>query len=626
MNLTEGGNIFKDASNRALTQRINQTDVKPTIAWLEQLTGMDLQDATLGSTGRKPTSGDLDLAVDANKYTKEQMVAQLTQWAQMNNLKPEEYIRKSGISVHFKTPINGRPDSGYVQTDFMFLKDVPFSKFILSAPADSNYKGQDRNVLMNSIAKSMGYKLNQTAGLQDRVTNAIISNDPDVIAKILLNKSSTKEDLYSVESIVAALDNDPKKDAKLKDAREHFAREGVPFMEGMELPPPTGYTEVNFLARLRDRIVNQGMQPIFENQRLMEATARIEHLEDLVFEKGTRGIKEALAIIEASAENTADTTTVKWDGKPAIIWGRKPDGRFVLTDKSGFLAKGYDGLATSPDQLARIQRMRSGERGELIGIYAKLWPMLEAATPDNFKGYVQGDLLYTEQPPEVQGAYVFKPNFIEYRIPAASKLGQAISESEVGIAVHTRYADPQAPAEPIRHITFNPHPGLLLIEPTQKDIKNVTPNRKLERELRSVVAQHGSAIDSLFNPADLRAAGITDLPQLCKRYINSRITSNYDNLLPDFGAWLQKSVTPRKYNNIVEYLQSPRSNLDGISAAFTSFLLLHEIKTDMLNQLDRQQPGQEGWVIASDAGRAKLVNRFGFSAGNRILNNPNLDE
>jgi hypothetical protein len=624
MQLHEGGNIFKDASGRALTQRINQTDVKTTIAWLEQLTGLDLQDNTLGSTGRKPTSGDLDLAVDANQTTKEQMVARLTQWAESHGFNPAEYVRKSGISVHLRTPINGRPQNGYVQTDFMFLKDVPFSKFILSAPSDSNYRGQDRNVLMNSIAKSMGYKLNQTAGLQDRATNQIISNDPDAIAQILLNKRATRNDLHSVESIIAALETDPRKDDKLKDAREHFAREGVPFMEGMELPAPTGYTEVNFLARLRDRIVNQGMQPIFENQVLTEAAARIEHLEDLVFEKGTRGIREALAIIQSAAENTADTTTVKWDGKPAIIWGRKPDGRFVLTDKSGFTAKGYDGLATSPDQLARIQNMRSGERSELIGIYSKLWPMLEAATPQNFKGYVQGDLLYTEQPPEVAGAYVFKPNFVEYRIPAESKLGQAIGDSEVGIAVHTRYADPGAPAEPIRHVNFAPHPGLLLIEPTVKDIKNVAPSRKLERELRSVVAQNGAAIDSLFNPAELRAAGITDLPQLCKRYINSRITSNYDNLLSDFGPWLQKSVTPRKYNNIVEYLQSPRSNLDGISAAFTSFLLLHEIKTDMLNQLDRQQPGQEGWVIASDAGRAKLVNRFGFSAGNRILNNPNL--
>jgi hypothetical protein len=621
MILAEGGNIFKDASGRALTQRINQTDVKSTIAWLEQLTGLELQDNALGSTGRKPTSGDLDLAVDANQVTKEQLVQRLSQWAVSHGLKPEENIRKSGISVHLKTPINGRPESGYVQTDFMFLKDVPFSKFILSAPANSNYRGQDRNVLMNSIAKSMGYKLNQNAGLMTRTEpNELISNDPDQIAKILLNNRATEKDLYSVETIIAALEKDPKKDAKLADAREHFAREGVPFMEGMELKSPTGYTEVNFLARLRDRIVNQGMQPIFEG------AVRIEHLEDLVFEKGTRGIKEALAIIEAAAQNTADTTTVKWDGKPAIIFGRKPTGEFVLTDKSGFLAKGYDGLATSPDMLARIQNMRSGERGELIGIYAKLWPMLEAATPQNFKGYIQGDLLYTSQPPEQAGAYVFKPNFIEYRIPASSKLGQAIGNSEVGIAVHTRYADPQSQPEPIKNIKFNPHPGLLLIEPTQKDIKNVQPSRKLERELRSVVAQNGAAIDALFNPAELRAAGITDLPQLCKRYINSRIDTNYDNLLADFGPWLQRSVTPRKYNNIVEYLQSPRSNLDGISAAFTSFLLLHEIKTDMLNQLDRQQPGQEGWVIASDAGRAKLVNRFGFSAGNRILNNPNLGE
>ncbi|CAB4138138.1 hypothetical protein UFOVP328_331 [uncultured Caudovirales phage] len=624
MQLHEGGNIFKDASGRALTQRINQTDVKSTIAWLEQLTGLELQDNTLGSTGRKATSGDLDLAVDANQITKDQLVQHLTQWAQSHGLKPEEYIRKSGISVHLKTPINGRPDQGHVQTDFMFLKDVPFSKFILSAPGNSNYRGQDRNVLMNSIAKSMGYKLNQTAGLQDRATNEIISNDPDQIAKILLNKSATRNDLHSVETIIAALAQDPKKDDKLKDAREHFAREGVPFMEGMELKPPTGYTEVNFLAKLRDRIVNQGMVPLVESQQLTEAAARIEHLEDLVFEKGTRGIREALDIIKAAAENTAATTTVKWDGKPAIIFGRKPTGEFVLTDKSGFLAKGYDGMATSPDMLARIQNMRSGERGELIGIYTQLWPMLEQATPQNFRGYIQGDLLYTSQPPEQAGAYVFKPNFIEYRIPVTSKLGQAIGNSEVGIAIHTRYDDAQSQAEPIQNIKFNPHPGLLLIEPTVKDIQNVAPSRKLERELRSVVAQNGAAIDSLFNPAELRAAGITDLPQLCKRYINSRIHTNYDNLLSDFGPWLQTAVTPRKYNNIVEYLQSPSSNLDGISAAFTSFLLLHEIKTDMLNQLDRQQPGQEGWVIAAPAGRAKLVNRFGFSAGNRILNNPNL--
>ena len=627
MNLNEGGNVFKDANGKPITQRINQTDVKPTLSWLEEmLPGLDLLNNTLGSTGIKDTSGDLDIAVDAGKVTKDQLEYRLKQWAQSQGFRPEEWVRKSGTAVHFLTPITGRPEKGYVQTDFMFLKNVPWSKFVLGAmPSDSQYKGRERNVLMNSIAKSMGYKLNQIAGIADRATNELITDDPDQVAKMLLNRRATRADLASVETIMAALAKDPKREEKLADFREHMAREGIPFeqpvAENTDLYQPV--SDVNFLARLRDRIVNQGMVPIFEQQTLTEGV-RIEHLEDLVFERGSRGIREAMGIIQHAAEDTRKTTTVKWDGKPAIIWGRKPTGEFVLTDKSGFLAKGYDGLATSPEQIARIMNMRGGERGELIAIYQKLFPMLRAATPENFRGYIQGDLLYTSTPPEVAGAYVFKPNFVEYKIPASSRLGQRIGDSEVGIAAHTRYKAQDAEAEPIHHINLNSVPGLLIIEPTAKDIQNVTPNRAMVKQLNDVVRSKGTAIDGLFNPAELRAAGITDLPQLCKRYINSRIHSNYDNLLPEFGEWLRKNVTPRKFANIVEYLQSPRSNMDGITAAFTAFLLLHEIKTDMLQQLDRQEPGHEGWVLATPAGRAKLVNRFGFSAGNRILNNPNL--
>jgi hypothetical protein len=620
MNLNEGGNVFKDADGRPLTQRINQTDVKPTLAWLdEMLPGLDLANNTLGSTGIKPTSGDLDLAIDAGAVSKEQLVQQLTQWAASHGFKPEDYVKKSGTAVHFLTPITGRPDQGYVQTDFMFMRNVPWSKFVLGAmPVDSKYKGRERNVLMNSIAKSMGYKLNQIAGIADRATDKIITDDPDVVAKMLLNPGASREDLASVESILVALARDPKREQKLADFREHMKREGLPFEEPVAENTEL-YTEVNFLARLRDRIVNKGMVPIME-----AGNARIEHIEDLVFERGTRGVREALDIIQHAAEDTRKTTTVKWDGKPAIIWGRKPTGEFVLTDKSGFTAKGYDGLATSPEKLAQIMNMRSGERGELIAIYQKLFPVLRAATPENFKGYIQGDLLYTSTPPEESGAYVFKPNFVEYKIPAASKLGQNIGQSNIGIAAHTRYRAQDAGPEAIRNTNLELVPGLLIIEPTVKDIKNVVPNDKLIKQLSTLVASQGAAIDALFNPAELRAAQLSDLPTLCKRYINSRITSDYENLLPDFGAWLKNNVTPRKFANIIEYLQSPRSNMDGISAAFTAFLLLHEIKTDMLEQLDRQQPGQEGWVLATPAGRAKLVNRFGFSAGNRILNNPNL--
>jgi hypothetical protein len=620
--LKEGGNVFKNADGRPVTQRINQTDVRPTLAWLEEmLPGLDLQNNMLGSTGLKPTSGDIDLNVDATQITKEQLVARLSQWAQSHGLKPQDYVRKSGNAVHFLTPITGRPDSGYVQTDFMFSNNPSWSSFFMRSGADSAYKGVDRAVVLSSIAKVLGYKINTTDGLIDRAGNKLVTADPNEVARLLLTRQATAQDLSTVETIVAALARDPKRDAKLADARAHFEKNNMPFpgevAESQTEPLYQEVSDVYFLARLRDRIVNQGMVPLVE-----AANPRIEHLEDLVFEQGSRGIKTALDIIAQSAENTGRSVTVKWDGKPAIVFGRKPSGEFVLTDKSGFTAKGYDGLATSPEMMARIQRQRGGERTELIEIYNRLFPMLRAATPDSFKGYIQGDLLYMQQPPEISGEYIFKPNFVEYKIPAVSPLGQRIGTSEVGVAIHTRYREADGAPEALGRVSLNEVPGLLLIEPTVKNISNITPNAQMVKQLRSIVSQHGAEIDGLFNPSELRAAQVTDLPQLCKRYINSRIDTNYENLLPDFGTWLQKSVTPRKYNNIVEYIQSPRSNLNGISAAFTAFLLLHDLKTDLLTQLDRQQPGQEGWVMATPAGRAKLVNRFGFSAGNRAQNNP----
>ena len=639
MKLTEGGNVFKDNDGRSLTQRINQTDVKPTLAWLElMLPGLDLQNNTLGSTGIKPTSGDLDIAVDAKQVTKDQLEYRLKQWAASHNLKPEDYVKKTGTAVHFLTPINGKPNNGFAQTDFMFLNNVPWSKFVLGAmPADSQYKGRERNVLMNSIAKSMGYKLNQIAGIADRATNQVVTDDPDRVAKMLLNPGATKQDLASVESILAALSKDPKREDKLADFRQHMEREGLPFMES-ETPQVTGYTEVNFLARLRDRIVNQGMVALVEaaDQPVGGRAKGIEHIEDLVFRNGTKGIQQALAVIDHLKDNTRKSTTVKWDGKPALIFGRQPDGTFVLTDVAGFTAKGYDGLFVSPRQVAKHLASRdaaAAAQGKpatrvetLLPLYQQLWPMLENAIPENFRGFIQGDLLYTSTPPEDSGNLVFQPNTVVYRIPAASELGKEIANSNVGIAIHTRYKEPGAPKQPLGRPDLNDVSGLLLIEPIRPS-KDVQPtDSKQVKQLKAIVTKHGKDINELFNPAELRAAQITDLPKLAVDFINSIVGNeevggfNATSIVQDFFSWLQTSVTPRKYANIVEYCQSPRSNMVGLISAFAAFILMHDIKMDLLHQLDLQHPGQEGWVVTHPGGPVKFVNRFGFTRANRAVN------
>ena len=627
--LLEGGNVFKDKEGNPLTQRINQADVPATVAWIEKATGIEFpQDRWLGSTGRNPTSGDLDLAVDVNEVTKDDLTAHLINFITQHQLDPKEWVKKGG-EVHLRTPIGGDPNKGYVQTDFMFFPHLDWGTFYYGGGEGSAYKGMNRNVLMSSLAKHRGLKVGAN-GVVDRNNNKVVSQDPDQTAVWLLGPGFTRENLKNVESIYNALANNPEKDAMITDFRDYLKREGLQ-------EPSLKESETSFMARLRDRIVNQGMVALVEqNMPIYEAAEAgvggrakgIEHLEDWVFRAGPEGIAKALKIV-GHMESTPGVTTAKWDGRPAVIWGRKPStGEFVLTDGSGFEAKGYDGLATSPDMMAQIQNRRGENRGELIQTYADIWPSLEASLPEGFRGYVKGDLLYYPLKPYVEeaGNLVFQPNTTEYKIPVKSPLGQRIAASDIGIAVHSMYADKDAPRQPLSRVSFNPVQGLMLERPAVP--RDVKADPALVKSLSRLVRTEGAKMRTLFNPAELRSQHITDLFKLAVDFINTKVGTPLppaSQLLEEFGDWLQTRVTPRKFMNIVEYLNSPASNTEAMAAAFLAFELLHELKMQLKGQADVQFPGQEGWVIATPDGYAKLVGRFeptAFAALNKQRNNP----
>jgi hypothetical protein len=231
---------------------------------------------------------------------------------------------------------------------------------------------------------------------------------------------------------------------------------------------------------------------------------------------------------------------------------------------------------------------------------------------------MKGDLLYFPERPWVEdaGNAVFQPNThggIQYRIPLTSPLGQEIAKSQVGIAVHTYMEDPHATEQfiGVPESKLKKVPGLMLTGATVKNLQNLKLNRNIMSELSSYArGENAQALQGLLNPAELRAAQITDLPALMEKFIHSLKGTDYSGATPqNFGTWLQSNTTPRKYNNIVEYLQSPRSNVLGMSVAFAIWNKLHELKVDLQRQLDLQQPGQEGWVFATPAGRAKVVSR-----------------
>lgn len=227
MKLNEGGNVFKLADGQPATTRISRENVVPTVQWLEQLTGLNLQDNMLGSTGRKDTSGDLDLGIDDTKISKDVLIQQLLK----KGIKAED-IRKSGDSVHVKTPILGDKSNGYVQTDFMF-GDPEFQKFALNT-GESDYKGVHRAILLASIASAQDMKWSYKNGLMDRETNEIITKNPDEIAEKLIG--GTAADLSSVESIVKKIKTLPNYEELVKDARDAFERDKLTLPEDATLP------------------------------------------------------------------------------------------------------------------------------------------------------------------------------------------------------------------------------------------------------------------------------------------------------------------------------------------------------------------------------------------------------
>jgi hypothetical protein len=109
--------------------------------------------------------------------------------------------------------------------------------------------------------------------------------------------------------------------------------------------------------------------------------ARIQHVEDLILWDASQGAKKAIATLH-QVEQQPNTVTIKWDGSPAVIFGRNEKGEFILTDKSGFSAKGYDGKVTSADALSSMLMNRGTaaadvNRKEFAGKMANIWPKVE---------------------------------------------------------------------------------------------------------------------------------------------------------------------------------------------------------------------------------------------------------
>jgi hypothetical protein len=355
---------------------------------------------------------------------------------------------------------------------------------------------------------------------------------------------------------------------------------------------------------------------------------------------GIAGAQRALNAM-LSLANDPSNVTVKFDGSPSLIFGWDADG-FVLTDKSGFNSKKYDGMPRSTEA---VNAMLAGDTGRRLTdttpeglkkrqVYASgiaaLYELLKSIVPKTTVGYIQGDLLWQGTPPIVDGKYVFGPVKIHYKVPTNSDLGKNIAVSKAGIVIHSIFKS-RADMEPrtindITKLNLIHNPQIVVVPHKMKATEQLTLPTDIVASVKNLIEKHGAEITSFLNDS------VKSLPALLKSfaaYKASTGNSNYDNAGEEFVTWLGTDSASIKMQSSIRVHIS--SNSTGYAALWKLIQTLTQLKLNLKSQLDNRtqsvvaaeyghnahktlhgKRGHEGFVADTQYGKIKLVNRHEY--------------
>jgi hypothetical protein len=369
------------------------------------------------------------------------------------------------------------------------------------------------------------------------------------------------------------------------------------------------------------------LQKTLDSINLVEAAGHMDHPEDLVFLDDEPGARHALQQIEATIQSP-NNITIKWDGYPALIFGRNPEGRFSIMDKHMFNKKDGTGREVfSSEEFQEYDTNRGVNRGDLYRIINTVWPGLEKSDRGS-SGYYWGDLLFSQPLDAKDGLFTFKanPGGITYTVDVDSEAGHLLNGKQAGIAVHQfipANAMTTNEAESLNGSIGNlKNDSNVAIVPSKMPITpKLKINTKLKQEAEQAINRYGPAVRGLFTTAPQARNSFN---QLFTVYVNKKIVSgDLKNLYKDFVGFVEnRNMTDSMREKISVHLNAHK---EGVIGAFKIWIALYNLKQDVVEQLDNAAKSspikgylddgtetQEGFVSHN----LKFVNRMGFARQN----------
>ena len=381
----------------------------------------------------------------------------------------------------------------------------------------------------------------------------------------------------------------------------------------------------------------------------------MEHVEDLIFNEGVNGARSAILFLRdlrdmlSGHSRSSISTTVKWDGAPAVFCGIDPrDGKFFVA-KKGIFNKNPKVYKTP----AEVKADTSGDLQQKLLLCLQHLPKLGIKS-----GVYQGDLMFTQgdlkkETIEGEKYITFHPNTILYAVP--EQASAEVKKAKIGIVFHTTYTGnsfESMKASFGKSIVnkFRQTPDVWARDAVYKDVSgSATFTADETKQVTALLSKAGKLFNTMhkdvlddiskneelllrvktFNNSLIRAgrtlspsATVTNLVN----YIHDYYNKEADKRKTEAGkqAQKQKAVEVLKY-----FSKHPKSHIETL---YEMMYVLVEAKQVIINKMNkassigtfyRTQNGfkvasQEGYVAIDKlkGGAVKLVDRMEFSRAN----------
>jgi len=346
---------------------------------------------------------------------------------------------------------------------------------------------------------------------------------------------------------------------------------------------------------------------------------RTPHPEDFIL-NGSQAASDAITGMLSAVANP-NLVSIKWDGSPAIIFGRRTaDGMFTMNYKEYIAMPG--GQVTSGQELLKFftQHGKNMDVGQKL---ANMFNAVASIVPAGFTGFAQADVMWTEPVPVDNGYYVFQANpyGVQYKVKINSAVGKEIQGRPFGLAVHTVGTDVEKTTKGTELVGKTSMQGLGGLTGTNQYITVLTGTMGTKFKLREPVQQVRAAQAAVRKFTELNGdAFLGSLTQTTIAKLQTYYNRKYTGQAAD-ANWLANNITKPQFAIVAA--EENRPVMEVMDAAYVA---IYALKLAVLEQLEPQvqgveqyvngTPKGEGFVVNTPSGFIKLVNRGVFSTAN----------